>query len=34
MTFTLIKGTFPREAGIPDGDCVRLMAADDRFVSG
>jgi len=34
MTFTLIKGTFSLEAGIPDGDSVRFMADDDRLSSG
>jgi len=34
MTFTLIKGTFSLEAGIPDGDSVRFMADDDRLFSG
>jgi endonuclease YncB( thermonuclease family) len=29
MGFTLIKGTFQLEAGIPDGDSVRFMADDD-----
>ncbi|MDX1947461.1 MAG: hypothetical protein SFU86_18820 [Pirellulaceae bacterium] len=31
MGFTLIKGTFHLDAGIPDGDSVRFMADDDRL---
>jgi hypothetical protein len=31
MTFTLIKGSFSLDAGIPDGDSVRFLADDDRL---
>ncbi len=31
MGFTLIKGTFHLNAGVPDGDSVRFMADDDRL---
>lgn len=31
MGFTLIKGTFHLDSGVPDGDSVRFMADDDRL---
>jgi len=31
MGFTLIKGTFHLNAGLPDRDSVRFMADDDRL---
>lgn len=34
MGFTLIKGTFNLDAGIPDGDSVRFKADDDRLFDG
>jgi endonuclease YncB( thermonuclease family) len=34
MAFTLIKGAFHLDAGMPDGDSVRFMADDDRLFDG
>jgi endonuclease YncB( thermonuclease family) len=34
MGFTLIKGAFHLDAGMPDGDSVRFMADDDRLFDG